>query len=99
MIKLTIGQLVFFQTFQKFMRKLFLINFMNILIISKAETVKTTLLQTDNFFQSSDKKATCLTRTQRKILGIPRNRELNWAFLSISSERKFFTLQNSIDSF
>ena len=56
MIKLTIGQLVFFQTFQKFMRKLFLINFMNILIISKAETVKTTLLQTDNFFQSSDKK-------------------------------------------
>ena len=28
--------------------------------ISKAETVKITLLQTDKFFQSSDKKVTCL---------------------------------------
>ena len=31
-IKLTIGQSVYFQTFQKFMRKLFRINFMNISI-------------------------------------------------------------------
>ena len=37
---------------------------------SKAETVKRTLLQTDNFFQSSVKKAMCLTRTQIKIFGI-----------------------------
>ena len=27
-------------------------------------------LQTDNFFQFSDKKTTCLTRAQIKILGI-----------------------------
>ena len=46
------------------------------------------------FFQSSDKKATCLTRTQTKILGIPRNRELNWTFLPIFSERHiFYTLK------
>ena len=41
--------------------------------ISKAKTVKTTLLQTDNFFQSSDKKATCLTPTQIYVLGIKFN--------------------------
>ena len=38
--------------------------------ISKAETVKRALLQTDDFFQSSDKKVNCLTRTQIKVLGI-----------------------------
>ena len=38
--------------------------------ISKVKTVKRTLLQTDNFFQSSGKKASCLTRTWKKILGI-----------------------------
>ena len=41
--------------------------------ISKAKTVKSTLLQTDNFFLSSDKKATCLTRTQIKIQEFTRN--------------------------
>ena len=35
--------------------------------ISKAETLKRTLLQTDNFFQSSDKKFTCLTPTRIKL--------------------------------
>ena len=35
--------------------------------ISKAETLKRTLLQTDNFFQSSDKKVTCLTPTRIKL--------------------------------
>ena len=38
--------------------------------ISKAKSVNRTLLQTDNFFQFSDKKTTCLTRAQIKILGI-----------------------------
>ena len=32
--------------------------------ISRAETVKWALLQTNNFFQFSDKKGTCLTPTQ-----------------------------------
>ena len=45
--------------------------------ISKAETVKRTLLQTDNFFQSSDKKVTCLTRTQIKVLGISKKQIIN----------------------
>ena len=62
--------------------------------ISKAETVKRALLQTDNFFSVIRLKSTCLTRTQRKILGIPRNRELNWTFLSIFSKREiFYTLK------
>ena len=38
--------------------------------ISKAKTIKRTLLQADKFFQSSAKKTTRLTRTQIKILGI-----------------------------
>ena len=45
--------------------------------ISKAETVKRTLLQTDNFFQSSDKKVTCLTRMQIKVLGISEKQRIN----------------------
>ena len=62
--------------------------------ISKAETVKRTLLQTDNSFSPQIKKATCFTHTQRTILGIPRNRELNWTFLSIFLKRKiFYTLK------
>ena len=35
--------------------------------ISKAETVKRTLLWTDNFFQSSDEKATCLNLDAKNI--------------------------------
>ena len=66
----------------------------SLLRISKAETVKKTMFKADNIFQSSDKKVTCLTRTQRKVLGIPRNRELNWTFLSIFSKRTiFYTLK------
>ena len=34
MIKLAIGLLVYFPSFEKFMRKLFIINFMNTLIIN-----------------------------------------------------------------
>ena len=39
----------------------------SLLRISKAKTLKRALLQTDNFFQSSNENATCLTRTQIKI--------------------------------
>ena len=45
--------------------------------ISKAETVTRTLFQTDNFFQFSDKKVTCLRRTQIKVLGIPEKQRIN----------------------
>ena len=62
----------------------------------KRKTVKRTLLQTDNIFSPQLKKTPCLTRTQ-KFQEFPRNRELNWTFLSIFSKRKiFFTLQSSI---
>ena len=58
--------------------------------ISKAETVKMTLLQTGNFFQSSDKKVTCLMGIQ--VLEFKRNRELILTFLSIFSKRNVFFL-------
>ena len=63
--------------------------------VSKAKTVKRALLQTDNFFSPQIKKATCFTHTQRTILRIPRNRELNWTFLSIFSKKPnvFYTLK------
>ena len=48
----------------------------------------------NNLFQFSDKKATCLTKTEIKVSRIPRNRELIWIFLSISSNRNlFYTLR------
>ena len=68
----------------------------SLLPISKGETVKWTLLQIDNFFQFSDKKAICFTRTQRKILGIPRNRELNWTFLLIFPKRNIFYFETTM---
>ena len=45
--------------------------------ISKVETVKRTLLQTDNFCQSSDKKVTCLMWTLIKVLGIFKKQRIN----------------------
>ena len=44
----------------------------------------------NNFIQFSDKKATWLTWTEIKVSQIPRNRELNWIFLSVSSKRTIF---------
>ena len=59
--------------------------------ISKAETVKRTLLQTDNFFQSSDKKVTCLTQTQIKVLGISEKQIINLnIFVNILKKKGFF---------
>ena len=53
-------------------------------------------LRRTTFFQFSDKKAICLRRKQIKILGIPRNRELNWTFLSILSKIIFFYFKVTI---
>ena len=44
----------------------------------------------NNLFQFSDKKATCLTKTEIKVSRIPRNRELIWISLSISSKTNIF---------
>ena len=61
--------------------------------ISKAETVKRTLLQTDNFFQSSDKKVTCLTQTQIKVLGISEKQRINFdIFVNFLKKKRFFFL-------
>ena len=64
--------------------------------ISKVETVKRTLLQTDNFFQSSDKKVTCLTRTQIKVLVISKKQRINSGiFANVLNENTsiFYTLK------
>ena len=59
--------------------------------ISKAETVKGTLLQTDNFFQSSYKKVTCLTWTQIKVLGISEKQRINLdIFVNFLKKKRFF---------
>ena len=62
--------------------------------ISKAEIVKRTLLQKESFFQSSDKKATCLTPTQIKIFGNQIGH-----FCQISQKETFFTLSNNNNFF
>ena len=64
--------------------------------ISKAETVKKTLLQTDNFFHPSDKKKmTCLTRTQIKVFGISEKRRISFDIFVIFLKKKrfFYTLK------
>ena len=60
------------------------------LCISKAKTVKGTLLQTDNFFQSSDKNTACLMRTQIKKLGISEKQRIKLDILSIFSKINIF---------
>ena len=59
--------------------------------ISKAETVKRALLQTDSFFHSSDKKVTCLTRTEIKVLGISEKQRINLdIFVNFLKKKRFF---------
>ena len=60
-----------------------------------SETVKMTLLQTDNFFQSSDKEVTCLTRTRIKVLGIYEKKRIDFdIFVNfLKKERFFYTLK------
>ena len=61
--------------------------------IPKAETVKRTLPQTDNFFQPSDKKVTCLTRIQTKVLGVFEKLRINLdIFVTFLKKKCFFTL-------
>ena len=55
----------------------------------KWKTVKRTLLQTDNILSHQLKKTPWLKRTQN-FQEFPRNRELNWTFLSIFSKRNIF---------
>ena len=63
----------------------------SLLHISKVETVKTTLLRTNNLFQSSDKKVTCLTRTQIKVLGISKKQRINSdIFLNVLKKAHLF---------
>ena len=58
--------------------------------LAKGKTVKRTLLQRRNSFQSSDKKATCLTRTKMKIFGIFENQRNKLDIFSIFSKRATF---------
>ena len=58
--------------------------------LAKAKTVKRTLLQRRNSFQSSDKKATCLMRTKMKIFGIFVNQRNKLDIFSIFSKRATF---------
>ena len=59
--------------------------------IFKAETIKKTLLQTDNFFQSSDKKVTCLIKI--KLSGISEKQRINLnIFVNFLKKKYFFTL-------
>ena len=59
--------------------------------ISRAETVKKTLLQRDNFFQSSDKKVTWLTRTVIKVLGISEKQRIYLdIFVNFLRKKRFF---------
>ena len=65
--------------------------------ISKVETIKKTLLQTDNFLQSSYKKVTCLTRTQIKVLGISEKQRISLdIFVNFFKRKRFFYTLNVI---
>ena len=65
--------------------------------ISKAETLQSTLLQKDNFFHSSDKKVTCLTRTQIKVLGIFEKQRINLdIFVNFLKKNRFFLHFNPV---
>ena len=70
----------------------------SLLGISKAETVKRIPLQTDNFFQSSNKKATCLTRTQINILGISEKQRIKLdIFVSFLKKKHFLHFKTTIN--
>ena len=68
--------------------------------ILKAETVKKTLLQADNNFQSPDKKVTCLTQIQIKVLRIFGKQRIKLdIFVNFLKTKHFFTLQNNSNFF
>ena len=58
---------------------------------SKAETVKSTLLQTVNFFYSSDKKVTWITRRLIKKFRISEKQRINLdVFVNFLKKKRFF---------
>ena len=61
-----------------------------LLRISNVTTVKRTLLQTNNFFQSWDKKAISLTPTQTRILGISEKQRIKLEILVKFVKKKHF---------
>ena len=70
----------------------------SLLRISKAETVTGIPLQTDNFFQSSNKKATCLTRTRINILGISEKQRIKLGiFVSFLKKKHFLHFKTTIN--
>ena len=68
--------------------------------ISKAKTAKRTLLQEDNFFQSSDKKVTCFTPVETRILIIFEKQRITLdIFVKFLKNKHFFTLWNNNNFF
>ena len=64
--------------------------------ISKAKTVKRTLLQIDNFFQSSDKKATCFKQIQMNITGIFEKQRIKLnIFVNFLKKTFFYTFKTT----
>ena len=65
--------------------------------ISKAKNAKRSLLQTDNFLQSSDKKATCLMRRQLDILRIYEKQRIKLSnFVNFLKKKHFLHLKTTI---
>ena len=59
-------------------------------LISKAKTVKRTLLQTNNFFQSSNKKATCHMQTNKNFRNFRETKNQIGHFCQTSQKETFF---------
>ena len=59
-------------------------------LISKAKTVKRTLLQTSNFFQSSNKKATCHMQTNKNFRNFRETKNQIGHFCQTSQKETFF---------
>ena len=67
---------------------------------SKAETVKSTLLQTVNFFYSSDKKVTWITRRLIKKFRISEKQRINLdVFVNFLKKKRFFYTLKQFCSF
>ena len=68
--------------------------------IFKAKTVKKTLLQTDDFLQSSDKKATCFTQAQINISGIFEKQRIKLKiFVNFLKKKHFLHIKTTIKCF
>ena len=66
-------------------------------LISKAKTVKRTLLQTNNFFSPQIKRASCLTPTQINILGISEEQRIKLdIFVNFLKKNHFLDFKTTI---